>query len=115
MTLTTARHSDMGAGGSQSRYLTYMTSDPQMIEVAAFPALVLRLRDEVTSPLGALWLQGLGRRWATLEGTQAPLFVGSVVVICLMDSGPKTCWPMTGEQLTLSGLNCCCTERFSQG
>lgn len=58
MTLTTARHSDMGAGGSQSRYLTYVTSDPQMIEVAAFPALVLRLRDEVTSPLGALWLQG---------------------------------------------------------
>lgn len=59
MTLTTARHSDMGAGGSQWRYLTYMTSDPRMIEAAAFPALLLRLRDEVTSPLGALWLQAL--------------------------------------------------------
>lgn len=29
-----------------------------MIEVAAFPALVLRPRDKVTSPLGDLWLQG---------------------------------------------------------
>lgn len=31
-----------------------------MIEVAAFPALVFQPRDKVTSPLGALWLQGLG-------------------------------------------------------
>lgn len=31
-----------------------------MIEVPAFPALVLQLRDKVTSPLGALWLQGFG-------------------------------------------------------
>lgn len=37
-----------------------MTSDPQMIEVAAFPALVLQPRDKVTSPLGALWLQDFG-------------------------------------------------------
>ena len=37
-----------------------MTSDPQMIEVAAFPALVIQPRDKVTSPLGALWLQGFG-------------------------------------------------------
>ncbi len=37
-----------------------MISDPAMIEVAAFAALVLQPRDKVTSPLGALWLQGFG-------------------------------------------------------
>lgn len=58
MTLTTACHCDMGVGGSQPRYLTYITLDPQMIEVAAFSALALQPRDKVTSPLGALWLQG---------------------------------------------------------
>lgn len=31
-----------------------------MIEVAAFSALLLQPRDKVTSPLGALWLQGFG-------------------------------------------------------
>lgn len=38
-----------------------------MIEVAAFPALVLQPRDKVTSPLGALWLQdsGAGRSTRT--------------------------------------------------
>lgn len=49
-----------GGWASQLRYLTYLTSDLQMIEVPAFPSLVLQLRDKVTSPLGALWLQGFG-------------------------------------------------------
>jgi len=31
-----------------------------MIEVAAFPALVLQPRDKVTIPPGALWLQDFG-------------------------------------------------------
>lgn len=61
MTLTTACHLNVGDGGSHLRYLTHAPSDPRMIEVAAFSALVLQSRDKVTSPLGALWLQGLER------------------------------------------------------
>lgn len=49
-----------------------MTYDPQMIEVAAFPALLLQPRDKVTSPLGALWLQGFGEGRGT-GGTGAGL------------------------------------------
>lgn len=51
-----------GGWGSQPRYLTHVTYDPRMIEVAAFPALLLQPRDKVTSPLGALWLQDFGER-----------------------------------------------------
>lgn len=69
-----------------------------MIEVAAFPARVLRLRDEVTSPLGALWLQGRAEGGLhSKEHRRRPVFVGSVVVMRLQDSGLKTRWPMTEE------------------
>lgn len=59
-----------------------------MIEVAAFPAPVLQLRDKVTSPLGALWLQGFVEGIDT--GGTGAVFVGSVVVICLLGLGLKT-------------------------
>lgn len=35
--------------------------------------------------------------------------------MCLLEPGLETRWPMTGEQLTLSGLSRCRTESFSPG
>lgn len=62
-----------------------MTFDPSMIEVAAFPALVRRPRDKVTSPLGALWLQPL-EMVKTQRGTGAGLCWGSS---CNMSVRPR--------------------------
>lgn len=86
MTLTTARHSYTGGWGWQSRYLTRLTSDPGMIEVAAFPALVLRLRDEFSGCTAGREVGSTGRK------TGAGLCWVSVVLICLPEDTLAS-WP----------------------
>lgn len=92
-----------------------MNSDPWMFEVAAFPALVLQPRDKVTSPLGALWLQGFAEG-IDMGGTGAGLCRESCGNLSArfrpedMLASHERSWAVT-----LSGLNLCHLGWFAPG
>lgn len=92
-----------------------MTSDPKMIEVTAFPALVLRLTDKVTSPLGALWLQALREGGLHSKEHRRRSLSGRRYNLSTRFKPEDMLAELSEEQLTLNRLNCCRIERFSPG